>query len=101
MSPPDAHPGIAARILRALIRFYQFTFSSVMGRQCRFYPTCSVYTREAILRYGAGRGLWLGVCRIGRCHPWNPGGHDPVPDNWQKLSCCDKTADISKKKDLT
>jgi putative membrane protein insertion efficiency factor len=90
-----------SRFVLGLIRIYQFTFSAIMGNQCRFYPTCSHYTAEAVRRFGAGRGLWLGMCRICRCHPWNPGGHDPVPDrevgepmpdNWSKPKCCDKTS---------
>lgn len=71
---------IAARILLGLIRLYQFTFSTIMGKQCRFYPSCSHYTAESIRRHGALRGGWLGARRIMRCHPWNPGGVDMVPE---------------------
>lgn len=66
--------------LIALIRLYQLTLSSVMGRQCRFYPSCSSYMMEAIRLHGAPKGVWLGIRRVSRCHPWHPGGHDPVPD---------------------
>jgi len=70
---------ITAKIMLALIRGYQFTFSALMGKQCRFYPSCSHYAAEAIRHYGAGRGGLMGARRILRCHPWNPGGYDPVP----------------------
>jgi len=62
-----------------LIRFYQATISQVMPPSCRFTPTCSQYTYEAITRYGFVRGVCLGVGRLARCHPLNPGGYDPVP----------------------
>lgn len=67
------------RLFVALIRFYQIALSPYFGSQCRFYPTCSQYTLEAVQQHGALKGLWLGVKRIGRCHPYHPGGHDPVP----------------------
>ena len=63
----------------ALIRGYQLTLSNWMPMQCRFLPSCSRYTFEAVERYGAWRGSWLGVKRILRCHPLHPGGYDPVP----------------------
>ncbi|MCB0142314.1 MAG: membrane protein insertion efficiency factor YidD [Caldilineaceae bacterium] len=62
-----------------LIRFYQRFLSPLMGSSCRFHPTCSHYTYQAIEKYGVGKGVWLGARRILRCHPWNPGGYDPVP----------------------
>ncbi|HRW04518.1 MAG TPA: membrane protein insertion efficiency factor YidD [Caldilineaceae bacterium] len=67
------------RIFLQLIRFYQAWISPLLGSNCRFYPTCSQYTYEAIDKYGAWRGLWMGTRRIARCHPWNKGGFDPVP----------------------
>ena len=65
--------------LLALIRFYQKNISSALPPSCRFVPSCSEYTYLAISRYGALRGSWMGVRRLSRCHPWNPGGYDPVP----------------------
>lgn len=61
------------------IRFYQRFISPVLPSACRFEPTCSRYTYEAIEVHGVIRGTWLGVKRISRCHPMNPGGYDPVP----------------------
>lgn len=62
-----------------LIRFYKRWISPALPPSCRFYPTCSEYTYQAIEKYGAVRGGWMGVRRIVRCNPWNPGGYDPVP----------------------
>ena len=61
-----------------LVRLYQLTISRMLPSSCRFYPSCSEYTRQAIERYGLPHGVWLGVRRISRCHPFNPGGYDPV-----------------------
>ena len=69
----------AQRLLIALIRFYRFFLSPFVGNQCRFTPTCSLYAREAVETHGALKGSWLALRRIGRCHPWCDGGHDPVP----------------------
>lgn len=63
----------------AFIRLYQFLLSPWIGAHCRFFPTCSDYARIAIDRYGATRGGWLAIRRVLRCHPWHPGGADPVP----------------------
>ena len=63
----------------ALIRIYQWTLSPLLGPTCRFYPSCSAYALQSILRFGFFRGGWLAAKRLGRCHPWHPGGFDPVP----------------------
>lgn len=67
------------RLLVGLIRIYQWTLSPLLGRRCRFHPSCSEYAATSIVRHGVVRGCWLGLRRIGRCHPWSPGGYDPVP----------------------
>ncbi|MEW6255115.1 MAG: membrane protein insertion efficiency factor YidD [Pseudomonadota bacterium] len=67
-------------LLRAPILVYRYTLSSVMGRQCRYLPTCSEYADTAIARHGAWAGGWMAAARICRCHPWGGNGFDPVPD---------------------
>jgi putative membrane protein insertion efficiency factor len=66
-------------VFLVLIRFYQRWISPMLPASCRFYPSCSQYTYQAIEKYGLLRGGWLGLRRIGRCHPFHPGGYDPVP----------------------
>lgn len=63
----------------SLIKLYQFLFSPWVGNNCRFHPTCSEYAKTAITRYGSIRGSWLAMKRLSHCHPWHPGGADPVP----------------------
>jgi putative membrane protein insertion efficiency factor len=65
--------------LQALVKFYRYFVSPLLGRQCRFHPSCSAYAIDALERYGAMRGTWLAVKRIARCNPWSSGGFDPVP----------------------
>lgn len=66
-------------VLLGVIRAYQWTVSPLLGPVCRFHPSCSNYGFEAVRVHGAVRGGWLTVRRLARCHPWNPGGLDPVP----------------------
>ncbi|HMV06760.1 MAG TPA: membrane protein insertion efficiency factor YidD [Accumulibacter sp.] len=66
-------------LLLVLIRFYRYAISPCLGPRCRFAPSCSEYAAEAVEKYGAGKGAYLAACRLLRCHPWNPGGFDPVP----------------------
>lgn len=70
---------LIARLLRTLVRVYQIALSPLLPAACRFHPTCSDYALEALERHGPVRGAWLATRRIARCHPWCPGGHDPVP----------------------
>ncbi len=67
-----------------LLRGYKVAISPLLGQRCRFYPSCSSYTMEAIERFGVLRGSWLGAKRIGKCHPLHPGGLDPVPEAWNE-----------------
>jgi len=67
------------RVFLFLIRGYQRVVSPLFPPACRFYPSCSEYTHQAIEKHGVLRGGWLGIRRISRCHPWNEGGYDPVP----------------------
>ena len=64
-------------LLIAAVRCYQLGISPFIGPRCRFQPTCSQYFIEAVQKYGAIRGSWRGLCRIGRCHPWGGSGYDP------------------------
>lgn len=66
-------------VLITLFRFYQYAISPFLGRRCRFFPSCSEYAVEAVQKYGAFKGGCLGFKRVCRCHPWHPGGFDPVP----------------------
>ncbi len=70
--------GIIKNILIGVIKLYQWTIGPVIGETCRFYPSCSHYGVEALKKHGALKGSWLTIKRICRCHPWNPGGIDPV-----------------------
>ncbi len=67
------------KLLVGLIKLYQWCLSPFLGQSCRFYPSCSSYAIEALQKHGTLKGSYLAVCRLGRCHPWCEGGHDPVP----------------------
>jgi putative membrane protein insertion efficiency factor len=69
------------KILIGLVQLYRWFVSPLLGSNCRFHPSCSCYAQESLQRHGALRGTWLAVRRVGRCHPWHPGGYDPVPDS--------------------
>jgi uncharacterized protein len=70
----------------ALLRAYRAVVSPLYGDVCRYYPSCSAYALESVSRHGAGRGIWLAIRRLVRCHPWAAGGLDPVPArfSWQR-----------------
>lgn len=68
-----------SKIILITIRFYQYALSPWLGRSCRFEPSCSYYAHDAVLKYGVFKGLGLSIKRISRCHPFHPGGYDPVP----------------------
>ena len=72
------------KIILLLIKLYQKYISIFLGKNCRFYPTCSAYTYEAIEKFGIIKGIFLGIKRIIKCHPFHPGGYDPVPKKENK-----------------
>ena len=69
---------IGQKFLIGLVRCYQLTISPLLGNNCRFYPSCSTYSMQAIEKYGCKRGVFLTLKRLCKCHPFNPGGYDPV-----------------------
>lgn len=79
-----------------LIRIYRYALSPLMGAHCRFYPSCSCYAQTAIEQHGALRGSWLALRRLARCHPWHPGGVDPVPEPTKTHALCKHTQHSSK-----
>ena len=70
---------MSQRLMKVLIRGYQVLVSPLLGVRCRYHPTCSAYMADAVTTHGAARGIYLGLKRVLRCHPWADGGHDPVP----------------------
>ncbi|MCC7461811.1 MAG: membrane protein insertion efficiency factor YidD [Gammaproteobacteria bacterium] len=81
----DGRP--VSALIRGLLRLYQQWLSPLLGPRCRFYPSCSHYMQEAVAAHGALRGVWLGLRRLARCHPLNPGGYDPVPPTQTAKAC--------------
>lgn len=79
MPEESATPARGARLVISALAGYKRWISPLLPPACRFVPTCSEYMQEAVAMHGLARGLWLGVRRLGRCHPWHPGGADPVP----------------------
>ncbi len=67
------------KLITGALRFYQLLISPLLPSSCRYCPSCSEYMRQAVERYGAARGIWMGAKRLGRCHPFHAGGLDPIP----------------------
>ncbi|QNR98651.1 membrane protein insertion efficiency factor YidD [Stenotrophomonas sp. 169] len=78
---------VISHLLIAVLRFYKRFISPLLGPRCRFFPSCSEYAMQAIAGHGPLRGSWLAVRRIGRCHPFHPGGFDPVPERTDDPAC--------------
>jgi putative membrane protein insertion efficiency factor len=70
---------LQAKAAMGLIKFYKMAISPILPMACRYTPTCSEYMLEAIQKYGAAKGIWLGTKRLSRCHPWGKSGYDPLP----------------------
>ncbi len=71
---------VAQQAIKTAVRAYQILISSWLPPTCRFYPSCSQYMIQAVERFGPVKGLWMGLRRLARCHPWNEGGYDPLPE---------------------
>ena len=76
---PEATTRMMRQLFILLVRGYQVSLGPLLPAACRYYPSCSAYAIQALERHGAWRGGWLALRRIGRCHPFRPGGYDPVP----------------------
>ena len=82
-------------LLIGFLKLYRMFISPLYGNVCRFYPSCSAYALEAVQVHGAMRGSWLAARRLARCHPWNPGGYDPVPPKDVKHKSGDSDAEVT------
>ena len=89
---PTRRRGPGRTIALGAIRGYQKAISPLLRSNCRYYPSCSAYTYEAIELHGVARGGWMGIKRIGRCHPWHEGGFDPVPGSADAASAGEVTS---------
>ena len=79
MEKADAHVAIHRRIVMLVLRVYRLVISPLFGPSCRFFPSCSNYAEQAVREHGVIKGSALAVARLCKCHPWHPGGYDPVP----------------------
>src|SRR5690554_1009343 len=79
-------PSLPARALLGLIQIYKWTLSPLIGRDCRYLPTCSSYAADAIRAHGAWPGSWMATARLCRCHPWGGSGYDPAPETLKRNS---------------
>ena len=70
------------QLVVATLKAYRLLISPLYGQVCRYHPSCSAYALDSVDAFGAGRGAWLALRRVGRCHPWAPGGYDPVPERF-------------------
>jgi uncharacterized protein len=95
----NGQPSFIARVLALPIRAWRLA-SRYLPPRCRFYPSCSAYALEALERHGAARGSWLAVRRVARCHPWNEGGLDPVPQPNVRLLHTDRGVPMTKATDV-
>jgi uncharacterized protein len=84
--------------LIALVKGYRLLLSPWLGSSCRFTPSCSAYSLQALEQHGAGGGTYLTLTRLARCHPWCKGGHDPVPEHWAPRLFTQLLSPLSKKK---
>ena len=98
-SSGEERPGPVAWVLAVLVRGYQLIISPWIAPRCRFYPSCSAYAVTALRRHGALRGSWLAARRLGRCHPWNPGGIDHVPPRAPRASTPDSPSSAAAEDD--